>query len=263
MAEVDPQLNLNEPAPVAPAVTTPPAATPTPGAPPDKPVNPNSPKWALDRIGVLTDRAQRAEQQVQERDTELANARELLARLQANPQPPQNQPQPQPRAPIPFPQPQTNDDQRIQAAAREQRFMEDINDARSKGFQEFGAEGFAGTINTLSAIGADNDFLADVLAVDRLNAHKLFHQIAQKPEQAAALAKMNSRQRIAEITRIAMVDKSAPATPTPPKTSAAPEPRPASSGVDALPNDSLGDDVDDATWSRNWDAKHNPRRRSA
>lgn len=269
MAENDPQLTLNEPAPVPAA--TPASAAVTPAQAPDaRPVNPNSPKWALERISEETNGRRQAVERAEKAETELANARELLARLQSQPQPqaqPQPQPQPQ-RQPIPFQQPQGNDDQRIQDAARQQRFLEDINEARSRGFSEFGTglDGFQGTINTIAAVGIGNDVLADVLAVDRANAHKIFHKIAQDPDGARALTHMTSPQRIAHFTRMTMADQ--PKTdpnpaPQPAKTSAAPEPRPASQGVAALPADTLADDVDDAQWSKNWDAKYSPRRRSA
>jgi hypothetical protein len=204
------------------AASVPPASAPAATTEPAKPVNPNSPKWALDRISEEARRARAAEEELARERAGRQSAEELLRRLQSG------APNANATAAPPNPQQQSPSGRQaeIAAEAARQRFLEDINDTVAKGLSQFGHDSFTGTVNTLTAIGANDEFLADVLAVDKANAHQLFQKIAAEPERAATLARMPSRQRIAEIARMTVAQGNAApangsnAAPTTPAASA-------------------------------------------
>lgn len=222
--EADNQL-ASDPDPAAAAAANPdPGAAdpqPDPGAAPagegSEPETPPEPAgdgrrtpWYMHRIAEGTARYQeeaRARQQAEER---AHNAEELAQRLQRGEQAPTGgaQPQPVPREPAPT-QDQFNTAVRREAQA--QRFYEDTTAVKSAGLEAFGAA-FNEKLNILTAVGATaDDFVLDVLAVDKPNAHVILHKLAEDPERAAALAQMDSRRRTAELVRMNMTDQPKPA----------------------------------------------------
>lgn len=200
---------------IADPATPPVAAEPVAADPVAKPVNPNSPKWALDRISQESQGRREAESLAQREAARADAAEELLRRMQTtgttSPNRTEMRTEPALRT-EPAPRPVTaapTGDRRAEVAAEaaRQRFLEDINAVSTKGIAQFGADSFVGTVKTLEAVGATDDFLADVLAIDKDNAHAIFQKIAAEPERAATLARLPSRQRIAEITRMTLGDK--------------------------------------------------------
>lgn len=219
---------------VADPATPPVAAEPVAADPVAKPVNPNSPKWALDRISQESQGRREAESLAQREAARADAAEELLRRMQTTSatSPTGTAPRTEP-APRPVTAAPTGDRRaEVAAEAARQRFLEDINAVSTKGIAQFGADSFVGTVKTLEAVGATDDFLADVLAIDKDNAHALFQKIAAEPERAATLARLPSRQRIAEITRMTLGDKPNGSTVvTEPKT----EPKPSATVSKAPP----------------------------
>jgi hypothetical protein len=192
-----------------PAEPTPP---PTEGAPAE---HKDVPAWALKRIAEESNKRRQAEQRAENEARARSDAEALAQRLQANHKPGDPAPAPSP------PQPQrTNADPNrqaeINAAAAQQRFYEDTLEVRNRGLSQFGA-GFVDALAKLEAVEATNDdFIADVLGADKANAHVILETLSKDLEKAGSLAKMNSRQRIAEIVRMTMASKPAAApTPTP------------------------------------------------
>jgi len=167
---------------------------------------------------------QNAERAAADARREAQEAKALLSRMQ-NGGDPARQP-----APPPQPQPQDFETAVDQAAARK-IFLADSQAVLTQGLTKFGA-GFNESLNILTAIGAtSDDMIADVLAVDKGNAHVLLDSLAKDPERTAALTAMNSRQRIAELTRMSMTPATPKADPPPPpapttKVSKAPPPPP-------------------------------------
>lgn len=217
------------------------------------------PKWALGRISEETSKRQAAEARAEAAERRANEALALAERLQ---QSGDNPPAPRP-APAPAPQGDYQAD--VQRGVTLAKLQDDANDVRSTGFTSF--PDFGDTINVVGSIFSDhtNDFLQDLFAVDKANAHVILDQLAKSPERAASLAAMDPRRRTAELTRMSMAaaPKPAPApAPAPPKVSQAPKPAPAlaPAGGDTVENDGLGDEIDDDTWSRNWDKQN---RRSA
>ena len=110
---------------------------------------------------------------------------------------------------------------------------------RNAGENEF--KDFGETLGILNAIGATNDdFVSDLLAVDKAGAHKILDKLAKDPEKAASLVGMDSRRRIAELTRMADAPKTevkpaAEVVPKPAAISRAPAPKPALSPLAAGP----------------------------
>lgn len=94
----------------------------------------------------------------------------------------------------------------VKAQAAKDRLYEDTMAVRQAGEGEFAD--FNQSLGVLTAIGAtSDDFVSDVLAVDKAGAHKIFDKLAKDPEKAATLVGLDSRRRIAELTRMADAPK--------------------------------------------------------
>lgn len=262
----DPAASAADPA-AATTATEQPAATPDP-APQPQPTGERTP-WFLGRIAEEQNKRREFETRAAEAERRARDAEEMLARLQRQPPaadparpaaPAQPQPQQQPATQADF-------DTQVQRAASKQRLYEDSLAIKTAGMSQFGAA-FAETLTVLNAVGAvSDDFVSDVLAVDRANAHVLLNSLAKDPEKAVLLAGMNSRQRTAELTRmsIAMTAPTAAAATTtapavdpakPKAVSAAPAPRPP---VEASAGPAVQDwreIEDEATWSKKWDEQY-------
>lgn len=177
--------------------------------------------WFLERISQESHRAQTAEERAAAAERRAADAEAVAQRLQSGSE------NPAPR--LPATPSDVDIDRLVDQRADAKRFAEDTIFVKNAGLQKFGA-GFDNTLNILTAIGAtNNDVVADILAVDKANAHVLLDKLAQDPEKAAALVSMNSRTRIAELTRMTMADVipiKDPAKPAPKQVSRAPAPPP-------------------------------------
>lgn len=221
------------------------------------------PKWMRERLSEETQakhaertRAEAAERRAQE-------AEELARRLQADgnqsPAAPAQQP----------PVPDFNEAVRTEAAR--QRFVDDTIVVRDAGLATI--PNFNETLGLLNTIGAtSDDFVADVLAVDKANAHFLFDKLAQDPEKASSLVKMNSRTRIAELTRMSMTQPAAtaltpipaaagrqPAAPAARQVSRAPAPAPAVDPSASKVTDWRSDEASDAEFSKGFDDNRKQR----
>lgn len=185
-----------------------------------------APKWALERIGEETSKRQAAEQAAREAIERANTFEEITRRLQAAGKDGQ---QPAERT-SPAPQPTASDDAEIDRRAEHKLFVRDVDAMRQEGLKSYGAQ-FMEAIQALNAVGAANDdFVAQVLAVDKANAHSLINGLAHDLEKAASLVRMDPARRIAELTRMSMAQAAAT-----PKTEAkpAPEPKPALSRAPA------------------------------
>jgi len=135
-----------------------------------------------------------------------------------------------PVAPTPGQRP-ADFDAAVKAQAAKDRLYEDTLVVRSAGEAKF--PDFNQSLGILTAIGATNDdFVSDLLAVDKGAAHEIIDRLAKDPEKAASLVTMDSRRRIAELTRMADAIKpeapkpAEPAKPAAPVVSRAPAPAP-------------------------------------
>jgi hypothetical protein len=177
------------------------------------------PKWMLDRIAESQRNEQTARQEAQKEREGRTNAEALAARLQGDNK-------------VTAPQAPQLDPALIDQAANAKLMAQARQQIIKDGYSTFTAPKFDEIANILGAVGCVNDeFVADVLAVDRPNAHKTLALLAAEPETAARLASMDSRSRIAELTRITMakaavVEPPAPAKPAPKLVSKAPAPAP-------------------------------------
>jgi hypothetical protein len=197
------------------------------------------PKWMLDRIAEAQRNEATARQATEAASRRATEAEALAARLQKGDQAPTPQPQPPDTALV---------NQAAQKILMDQARQQIIKD----GYAAFTGPKFDEMANILGAVGCVNDeFIADVLAVDRPNAHKTLAALAAEPETAARLASLDSRSRIAELTRITMakaavVEPPAP-KPAPKVVSKAPAPAPvvepsASKVIDWRQDESSEDD---------------------
>jgi hypothetical protein len=141
-----------------------------------------------------------------------------------------------------------------QAAAQRElaKAAQDVCDAGVKDYEDFQE-----SLNIMAAIGVTSvDFAADLVAVDKANAHKIIHQLAQTPELSKRFAAMSSRQRVAELTKMSlkMTEGSGGGKQVLRKdrVGAGPEALEGSAGTDT--ND-LGDNVPNDVWSARFDKK--------
>lgn len=177
--------------------------------------------WFLDRISQESAKAQQASERATAAEARAAAAEALAQRLQAGKADPAND-DPAPRRSAPASGDRAAE---IQHEAAKQRLYEDAVDVKNKGITQFGPA-FGEALNILTAVGAtSDDFVADVLAVDKTNAHVLLDKIAKDPEKAVALTQMNQRQRIAELTRMSVLTTAAPAAKADPVVEAKPAAR--------------------------------------
>jgi hypothetical protein len=264
---VDPAI-VADPAPIAAEVVQPELQLETPPQP--------APAAAERMIPVKTFQKVIAEVRGEKGEiaTELEAARQraadlqaIIDRMQADPAAPKAAP----AAPAPQSQQQPQDFQAaVKAEAAKARLYEDTLAVRSAGQSEF--TDFNETLSILTAVGATNDdFVSDLLAVDKAGAHKILDKLAKDPEKAASLVGLDSRRRIAELTRMADAPKSEvkpaavePAKPAAPAVSRAPAPKPQLSplapAAEIDPTTPDGNDkMDDKAWEAWYKAKYMKR----
>ena len=215
---------VEAPVAVEPVPMAEPMAEPAP-----VPAEPAKAPWYMDRIAKESARARENEERATAAEKRAQDAEALAARLRVaaggegvvaatSAVAPMAESEAQRRA-------------AIQQEAQTQRFFEDTLEVRHRGEAAYGAK-FTEVLNILGALGATtNDFIADVLAIDKSNAHAMLEKLSKDPEKAASLTGMTSRQRIAELTRMSLATEKpavaeAAATPVPKTTSKAPPPPP-------------------------------------
>jgi hypothetical protein len=205
------------PAPAADPIVADPAATPDP-APAPAPAHGNRGQtpWFQRTIAELRQEKREEKSAREAAEQRAADLAAIIERMQADPAAAAT-----PKVAAPAAAPGTQDfATAVKMQAAKDRLYEDTLAVRSAGegaFADFGE-----SLGILNAIGATNDdFVADVLAVDKAGAHKIFDKLAKDQEKAASLVGMDSRRRIAELTRMADALK------TPEPKPAAPEPKPA------------------------------------
>jgi hypothetical protein len=241
----DPVADASDPA-AAPVVPEPVDPAPEPATAPGK-----SP-WYLSRIAEEAAARRQADERAAASERRASEAEALAQRLSKGVTDP---------VPAREATPTDNRQAEIRAEAERQRFYEDTVEVRNRGIAQYGAS-FGETLNILGAVGATNDdFIKDVFAVDKADAHGLLKRIAADPEKAASLAQLNSRQRIAELTRMSLTDapKSDPApaaTPAPATrgVSKAPAPAPRIEPTATKSADWWNDETSDADFSKGFDA---------
>lgn len=243
------------PAPVDPALETPPApavadAPPADSGEPKPHGNKGRKPWYLDRISEESEARRQAEERAR-------NAEALLERSQQRPPADPAAPPAAPRA----------DESAVEARARqiaEDRLANDkIQSVIRAGIAKFGD--WDQRAEMLGAVGAATPaFVLDVVSVDPQNAHLILHQLADDPQRAAHLAKMDTRSRTIELVKMSMAasqTETKPAAPTgeqkppaPPKavSKAPPPPPPVEPGA-AQSIDWRSDKASDQEFSRGWE----------
>ena len=213
-----------DPAAVEPASAAEPVVEPA-SAPAEPPKSP----WYMDRIAKESARARENEERAAAAEKRAQDAEALAARLRVAAGGEGHAAATFAAAPMAESEAQRR--AAIQQEAQTQRFFEDTLEVRHRGEAAYGAK-FTEVLNILGALGATtNDFIADVLAIDKSNAHAMLEKLSKDPEKAASLTGMTSRQRIAELTRMSLATEKpavaeAAATPAPKTTSKAPAPPP-------------------------------------
>lgn len=195
--------------------------------------------WYMDRINEETNKRQQIEQQLVQERRERLEAQAIAERLQGG--------EKAPAAKTSEPQ---DIDAMIEARAEQKLFNNDCNAVAEKGQSKI--VGFSDKLGLLRSIGVVNDeFLKDIFAVDKENAHEILDSLSQDPEKASLMVKMDSRRRISELTRMTMAQVEKPAVAAAPKPAAVskvPAPKPivdASNGV----ADKAEDEMTDAEWA--------------
>jgi len=242
------------------------AADPAPAAVITDPPKKEPPKWALDRISEISAKKREAEDRAAAAERRAQEAEALAERLRQA----QGTAAPDPAARSAAP-PSAIDPNQFQSevnrAAAAQNLYRDSLAVKNAGVAKFG-QGFQESLGILNSLGATtDDFITDVLAVDRADAHIILNDLARDPERAVALTQMDSRARIAELTRISMAKAAPAATTTDPAPPAprvavtkAPAPAPAITPSTTRTVDWRSDAADDAAFSRGWE--ENQKRRA-
>jgi hypothetical protein len=248
--------------PAVAAAADPPAVEnePAPEPEPAKPAEPAKKPWFLERISQESARALEAQTRADAAERRAREAEALAERLRAG-QNTDGHREPEPRHAPPQDHQAT-----IRAEAQKLRLYEDSAEVKRQGLAKYGS-GFNDTLAILNAAGAvSDDFVSDVLAIDRSNAHDLFHKIASDPETAASLAQMDPRRRIAELTKMSLAPAKAVETaPSAQKSvSKAPPPPPkidaGTSQAKAPYSDDMTDEEFTATWKERMAKRQGGRR---
>lgn len=234
-------------------------ATPAEDAPP----KPRADKWAIDEITALRAKnremaaeAVKAAQLQAERDHWKALAEQANAGAAPPAAPPRTTPQPG------MDEFQTA----VKAEASRLAFLKECEDVAAVGGQTY--KDWNETLGIVNAIGASSDdFLQDVFAADRANAHAILHELANDPTTARRMVNMDSRQRIGALVKMAVKLEAerkpaakAASAPPPKALSQAPAPLSRMEPGNAAPDADLYAEIPDAQWSRAWDAKYGARR---
>ena len=252
-------------APIVDPAAPPPAAieveAPPPAPEPEpKPEHGNKGKspWFLERIAQESAARRTAEEAAATARREAAEARELLDRLQRQPN---DQTQPAPRQRV---QEAPDFQTAVQQEAARQRLYSDSAEIKTAGTKAYGQQ-FGEALGLLTAIGAtSDDFVSDLVATDKQNAHVIMTKLAADPELAANLVQMDSKRRIAELTRMSMAatatetKETKPAAPL--KTvSKAPAPAPAITGSTSKTVDGYSDDASDDEFTAEFNRRMKER----
>lgn len=201
--------------------------------------------WKMKRLHEETNKRYAVEEQLAQERRKTEEFRSLVERLQADKETPAHQR----REEVPDIQPL------VQAEAKKIIFDNDCNDVANAWRSENPA--FSDRLGILQAAGvmpakdgSNTDFLMDIIAIDKPNAHKILDSLASDPDRAIALSRMDSRRRVAELTRMTMADavKPVPAAPKPAAISKVPAPKPVLEAIRAA-EEVAEDDMTDAQWS--------------
>lgn len=217
----------------------------------------NKNPWFMKRIAEESAGKQQALERAAAAERRAAAAEALAEQLQRDKNPDQKPP--------PRTEPRNDNDMeaRINARAAQQRLMEDSQEIRNRGIREFGGD-FEQSVRMLQAANAvTDDFVADVIGVDKQSAHVILHRLGKDPDKVAALVDMPRVQRIAELVRMNM-EKPSDADPktnttTPRTTSRAPAPPPAINSSNKTTKDWRNADSDEE-FSKGWDSFQKSRR---
>lgn len=215
--------------------------SPPPGDGPGDGGSPQLPPAVLNELTRLRAVNREKEAALAQANREVAEARELLdraanARANGGASAPSAAPQPTPQAPRPLPAAADADiDQRVAA----ELFRRDFNDTVGNGIKQFG-QGYNETVKALDAIGADLNFVNQVMAVDKSRAHVLLKKLADDPAGTVVLLSMDPNRRMVELTRMSMTAAEPPKVPgngaaTPANGATPPAPAPKLSQVSRAP----------------------------
>lgn len=208
--------------------------------------------WYMERINEETNAKRRLQEQLDAEKREKEDLRALLERAQSAPKKDGEEITPIiPPASAPKPVPREQYESDVRAGVAAIKFADDTQAVLSAGTKDF--TNFKESLQILAAVGAtDDEFIQNLLDVDKANAHKLLDNLAKDPDRTRELVNMNPNQRIAALTRLSVAQQ----TTKPANVSKAPPPKQGIDPVAGNDGDELRDDLSDATWSRNFDKKH-------
>ena len=212
----------------------------------------NAPKWAMDEITAQRAARRAAEEAAAAKDREIENLRQLAERAGTG----------KDGKPADAVSPQRTQygskdefDRAVEQAATQREFAKSTQDIFDAGIKDY--QDFQESLNIMTAVGATSDeFAADLVAVDKANAHKIIHELAQTPEVSKRLAAMSSRQRVAELTKMSLKMQEGAGKGGARQVSRAAAPLRALEGSAGTDDNDLGDNVSDDVWSARFDKKY-------
>lgn len=234
------------------------APEPEPEALPEPVVHGNKGKtpWYMDRINEETNKRANVEADLAKERRERQEAQSLLEKLQKGGDSTTHAARVD----------EQDIDALVEARAARKLFDADCNSAAAAWKKETGAD-FDGRMSVLGNVGllpardgSNTDFMMDIFAVDRENAHKILDLLSQDPDRALEMTRMDSRRRIAELTRMVMSQTEKPApvpAPKPAAVSKVPAPKPVlepAGGVAEVDEEAMSD-VQWSAWRKKELAK--------
>lgn len=201
-----------------------PAPAPEPEPKPDTPAIAEPPAPVMvplrvlqERVGEETNKRQAAEEAARQAEERSRSYEEIVKRLQAEPKPGETVKPAAPAAPA------ADNRNAVEQEAARLIFLRDVQAVQAEGATAYGAR-WNDAVNALTAYGAAADeFVSQVMEINKDKAHDILFAIAQEPERAIGLTKMSPARRIAEITRISdAMAKPEPKTETKPAESVKP-----------------------------------------
>jgi hypothetical protein len=211
--------------------------------------------WYMRELAKRTEKTNEERTAREAAERKNADLQAIIDRMQADPA--------TPKAAAAAPAQPADFNSAVDAAAEKKLFYADTEVVKAAGLSLF--PDFGESLTILNAIGVTNDdFVEDVLAVDKVGAHKILDKLAKDPEKAASLVGMDSRRRIAELTRMADAPKIEVKPPKPAAISKAPTPKPQLSPLAAAPEvdptSAEGNEkMSDAEWERWYKNKYMKR----
>ncbi len=216
----------------------------------------NAPKWAMEEIANQRARVREKEEALAAKDREIENLRQMAERAGSGAADTKGGAAPGTPRRTEFGS-KDEFDRAVREEAAQREFAKATQDIFDAGLAAY-SDDFNDALKVTNGLGvtSDNEFVADLVAVDKPNAHKIINELSQTPEVAKRLLAMSSRQRVAELTKMSLKMQEGAGKGSTRQVSRAAAPLRALEGSAGTDDNDLGDNVPDDVWSARFDKKY-------